>query len=80
MDPVTTSLFQQGGPYAVIGGLLVAVGVLWRKAEALQQSRLDDKDKQLDAAEQTFTAVTSALETVKATIEALQQSRPRGRQ
>lgn len=73
MDPVfLANLLSQGGSYAVIAILLGVIAKLWDLNQKLQQARLDDKDKQLSDAQTTFSTVTSALDTVKATIQAFQ--------
>ncbi len=80
MDPaIVTSLVSQGGPYLVIAVLGGVVARLWDLLQKAQQAMLDDKDRQLEDAQTTFTTVTTALETVKATIAALQTTRGRGR-
>ena len=66
------ALADRGGPYLVISVLLGVIAKLWDLNQKLQQARLDDKDKQLTDAQTTFSTVTSALDTVKATIQAFQ--------
>lgn len=74
MDPaIITSLVSLGGPYLVIAVLLGVTAKLWDLLQKSQQALLDDKDKQLDAAQATFTTVTAALATVETTIAVLQE-------
>lgn len=72
MDQVTALLLQSGLPGVVILVLLWVCKNLYDDNKALQVARLADKDERLEDTKQAMASVTSAVDTVKATISALQ--------
>lgn len=72
MDQVTALLLQSGLPGVAILVLLWVCKTLWDENKSLQSARLADKDERLEDTKSAMASVTSAVDTVKATISALQ--------
>lgn len=72
MDQVTALLLQSGLPGVAILVLLWVCKTLWDENKSLQAARLADKDERLEDTKSAMASVTSAVDTVKATISALQ--------
>jgi hypothetical protein len=72
LDQVTALLLQSGLPGVAILVLLWVCKTLWDENKSLQAARLADKDERLEDTKSAMASVTSAVDTVKATISALQ--------
>jgi hypothetical protein len=72
MDQITALLLQSGLPGVVILVLLWVCKNLYDDNKALQLARLAEKDERLEDTKSAMASVTSAVDTVKATISALQ--------
>lgn len=67
-----TALFAQGGPYAVIAVLLGVVAKLWADGQTKDTKIYELQDARLEDTKTALGSVTAAVDTVKATISALQ--------
>lgn len=67
-----TALFAQGGSYAVIAVLLGVVSKLWLDGKAKDDKIYELQDARLEDTKTAMVSVISAVDTVKATISALQ--------
>lgn len=73
MDASLIGQIAQQGLLGVICVILLwVVKTLWSENKALQAARLEDKDVHLEDTKSAMASVTSAVDTVKATISALQ--------
>lgn len=67
-----SALFAQGGPYAVVAVLLGVVAKLWADGQSKDAKIYELQDARLEDTKTAMASVTSAIDTVKATISALQ--------